>query len=111
MYSLAADIISFIMLLVAAFIGLWNGKSLEEVSGWRQSLEQAATSGTALVYDEWVRRGLPQPLDLDKILTELGRVRTQEKNIRKRRKITIIILIVVGAVFFFFAKYFSALGV
>lgn len=89
---------------------MWNGKSLKKVSGWRQSLEQAVSSGTHVIFDEWERRGLPLPLELDKILAELARVRKQENTIRKRRKIAIIILMVVGAFFFFFARYFSELG-
>jgi hypothetical protein len=77
---------SFIMLFAAGLIGLWNGKRLEEVSGWRHRLEQAATSGTHLVLDEWERRGLPMPLEHDKIMAELAKVTEQEKTMRRRRK-------------------------
>lgn len=110
-YSVTADIVSFVALLGAGFIGLWNGKHLEQIAAWRKALEQAATSGTHLVLAEWEKRGLPMPLEHDKVLTELDRVTKQENSVRKGRKAAIIVLMIIGAVLFFVARYFSTLGI
>jgi len=110
LYSLVADIISFIMFLMAGFIGLLNGKSLENASAWRSSIEQAIAIGPNVIMDEWEKRGLPLPVDLKELDTELVKARNVENSLRRSRKTKIAALMGGGAIFFFLARYFSILG-
>ena len=110
LYSLVADIVSFVLLLVVGFMGLWNGKSLQKTAAWRSKLEEAMKSGTHAVVDEWESHGLSFPVSPDKIEAELVKARDHESKLRRWRKIGIGILMILGAFFFFFARYLQTLG-
>jgi hypothetical protein len=110
LYSHICDIVSFVLLLVVGFIGLWNGKSLQKATVWRIRLEQAKEHGMEKVRDEWEPHGLSFPISLEKVEAELLKARDHENSLRAWRKGLIVLLMTLGALFFFVAKYFSVLG-
>ena len=110
LFSLLADCVSSAMLLAAGFIGLLDGKCLEEARIERDELEKAAESGMSFARDYWKKHDVSYPISPDKVQLELAKARKHEGSLQRWRKTAIAVLMVVGIFFFFFARYLQTLG-
>lgn len=110
--SLIADSLSFLLLLMAGFVGLFyhGGKSLANAIAWRRRLEYALEHGTHNVTADWPIHGLSYPVGFEGIEIELKKTRLNESHLRHRKKIVIVTLLILGAFFWVLARYLTTVG-
>ena len=108
LYSLIADIVSFLLFLLAGFVGLLDGKSFEEAVAWRDKLEEKKDHGTERIMAAWKLRKLPIPIQDDRFEAELLKAKGRVNWLKRLKKIVIAILMTLGAFFWFFARYLGS---